>query len=59
MTPLSQSGRAVLLKDVAAIEVAVKIEVIMDRGMDGSELLKGLHVPETCHRALSSREWLM
>ena len=59
LTPLGQGCRAVLLEDVTAIEVAVEIEVIMDRGMDGSELLQGLYVSEFCHCSLSSPEWLV
>jgi hypothetical protein len=39
LTPFSQSSEAVLSEDVAAVEVAVEIEVIMDRGMDGGEFL--------------------
>jgi len=35
-------GCAVLLEDISAVEVAVLIEVIVDRGMDGGKLLKGL-----------------
>ena len=53
------NGGAVLSEDVAAIEVTVLIEVVMERGMDRSELLKGLHVPEIRHRTLSSSERLV
>ena len=59
MTPLGQGGRAVLLEDIAAVEVALLIEVIVDRSVDGSKLLEDLHVPEFRHRTLSSSEWLM
>ena len=59
LPPLGQSSGAVLLEDVAAVEMAVLVEVVVKRGMDGSELLKGLHVPELRHRPLSSSEWLM
>ncbi len=41
LTPFSERGRAVLLEDIAAIEVAFVIEMVMDRGMDGGELLQG------------------
>ena len=41
-TPLGQGGCAVLLEDISAVEVAVLIEVIVDRGMDGGEFLQGL-----------------
>jgi hypothetical protein len=39
VTPLGQSSRTVFLEDVAAIEVAVLIEVIMDRSANGGKLL--------------------
>ncbi len=45
LSPLGQGGRAVLLEDVAAVEVAVLVEVVVERGMDGSELLNR-HFPE-------------
>ena len=54
LAPLGQGSGAVLLEDVAAVEVAILVEVVVKRGMDGSELLKGLHVPELRHRQLSS-----
>jgi hypothetical protein len=37
--PFSERRRSVLLEDVAAVEVAVLIEVIMDRGVNGGKLL--------------------
>ena len=52
LTPLSQGYRAILLKNFAAIEVAVLVEMIVDRGVNGSKLLQGLDVSETGHRAL-------
>ena len=48
-----------LLEDVAAVEVAILIEMIMDRGVDGGEFLQGFNVPELRHRPLSSSERLM
>ncbi len=59
LTPLGQRDRAVLLEDVAAIEVTVLIEMIMDRGVDGGKLLQSFYVPELRHRTLSSSERLM
>ena len=41
LTPLGQGSRTVLLQDVAAVEVAVLIQVIMDRGVNGGKLLQG------------------
>jgi len=46
----------VLFVDVAAVGVAILIEVVVERGMDGSEFLKGLRVPELRRRPLSSSE---
>lgn len=59
LVPLGQGSGAVLLEDVAAVEVTVVVEVVVKRGMDRSELLKGLHVPKLRHRTLSSPERLM
>ncbi len=46
LTPFGQGGGTVLFEDVAAIEVAVLIEMIMDRGVDGGKLLQSLYVPD-------------
>ena len=59
LPPLGQGGGTVLSEDVAAIEVTVLIEMIMDRGVDGGKLLQSLYVPELRHRTLSSSERLM
>ncbi len=34
MTPFSERGSAVLLEEIAAVEVAILVEVVVDRGMD-------------------------
>ena len=59
LTPLGQSDRAVLLEDVAAVEVTVLVEVIVERGVNGGEFLQGPDVPEFGHGSLSSSERLM
>ena len=41
LTPSRECGRAVLLEDIAAVKVAVIVEVIVDRGMGGGKLLEG------------------
>ncbi len=46
LTPFSKCSNAVLLEDIAAIEVTIVVEMIVDRGVDGGELLQGLDVPE-------------
>lgn len=48
LTPLGQRVRAVLLEDVAAIEVTM----VVDRGMGGGEYLESLDVPEFGHGPL-------
>ncbi len=56
---MSERGSAVLLDDIAAVEVAVLAKMIVDRGMGGGEFLQGLYVPELRHRSFSSPERLM
>jgi hypothetical protein len=41
LTPLGQGGSAVLLENVAGVEVAVVVEVVVDRSMFGREFLQG------------------
>ncbi len=50
LTPFGERGSAVVFENVSTVEGAVLVEVVVERGMDGSELLKGLHVPELRHR---------
>jgi len=59
LTPLCQSSRAVLFENVTAVEVAVLVEVVVDRGMNGGEFLQGLYVLEPRHRSFSSSERLV
>jgi hypothetical protein len=58
-TPFGQSGRTVLLENVAAVEVAFLIKMVVDGGVSGSKLLQGIDVPEPGHRAFSSSERLV
>ena len=39
LTPLGQGGRTVLFEDVATVEVAVVVEVIVDRGVGSGKSL--------------------
>ena len=57
--PFSERGSAVLLEDIAAVEVAVLVKVVVDRGMDGGEFLQGLYISELRHRSFSSSERLV
>ncbi len=59
LSPLSERGSAVLLEDIAAIEVAVLVEVVVDRGVSGSKLLQSLDVPEPGHRSFSPSKQLV
>ena len=44
LTPLGYGGNAVLLEDVATVEVTVVVEVVVDRGMGGGKLLESSHI---------------
>ena len=59
LTPLGHCGRTVLFENIAAVEVAVLIEVVVDRGMGGGEFLQGLFIPEPGHRSFPSSERLV
>ena len=54
--PLGESGGAGQLVVVAVLEMALRGEVVVDRGMDGGELLQCSHPPEPQHRPLASSE---
>ena len=59
LIPLSEHASAILLEDTSAVEVAVQAKMVVDRGVNGSELLQGLDVPEFCHCALPSSKRLV
>ncbi len=62
MTPFSERGSTVLFEDVAAVEVAVLVEVfevVVDLGVGGGEFLQGLYISELRHRSFSSSERLV
>ncbi len=59
LTPFSERGSAVLLEDIAAVEVAVLVEVIVYRGMGGGEFPQGLYISELRYRSFSSSERLV
>ncbi len=54
-----ERGRAVLFEVIAAVEVAILVEVIVDEGMGGGEFLQGLYISELRHRCFSSPERLV
>ncbi len=57
--PFSKRGSTVLLEDIAAVEVAVLVEMIMGRGVNGGKFLQRSCVPEPLHRSFSSSERLV
>ena len=59
LTPFSERGSTVLFEDVAGVDVAVVVEVVVDRGMGGGKLLESFQFPELRHRSFSSSEWLV
>jgi hypothetical protein len=59
LTPLGQSSRATLFENIATVEMAVLVEVVVERGMGGGEFLQGLYVSEPRHRSFSSSERLV
>jgi hypothetical protein len=59
LTPFGQGGGAVLFEDIAAIKMAVMIEMVMNGSVDRSEFLQRLYVPEFRHRPFPSPERLV
>ncbi len=59
LTPFSERGGAVLLEDIAADEVAIQIEMVVQRGVNGGEFLQGFNVPELRLGALASSKRLV
>ncbi len=59
LTPFGERRSTVLFKYVAAVEVAVLVEMVVDRGMSRSEFLEGLYIPEPGHRSFPSPERLV
>jgi hypothetical protein len=48
-----------LLEDIAAVGAAILIEVIVDRSVNGGELLQSLNAPDICHSPFLSPERLV
>ena len=59
LLPLDEGSGSSLFENVSAVEMALVVEVVVDRGMDRSEFLQGLDVSEPSHRAFSSSERLV
>ena len=54
--PLGKGSRSPGFEVVSADEVAVLVEVVVEGGVDGAELLQGLHLAEAEHGAFSPSE---
>ncbi len=48
-----------VLENYSAIKMAVMIEMVVKRRVDGGEFLQRLGTPEFSYRALQSTEWLV
>jgi len=59
LTPYNERGSVVLFENIAAVEGAVVIEVVVDRGKDGGEFLEAIYIPKPRHCSFSLSEWLM
>ena len=59
LTPLAESGGAAGLEAVPAGEGALRVEQVVDRGVDGDKLLQRSHPAEAEHGTFPSSERLM
>ena len=59
MSPFGQTCGAALFKSFVAVQVALVIEMVVERGMDGDKFLEGAGIPELSHRFLPSSRWLV
>gem|GEM_PF-3032263 len=51
----AESGGAIGLDVLSAVEAALLVEMVMDRGMNGREFLQRSHLPEPLHCPFSAR----
>ena len=59
VSPFGRTRGAVLVKSFARGQVALVVEKVVERGMDGDQFLEGAGVPELSHLFLPSSEWLV
>ena len=59
LTPFGQGGGSVLFEFVATVEMALEVEMVVDRGMNGDEFLQCFQVSELRHYSFSSSEPLV
>jgi hypothetical protein len=57
--PLGQGSRSSGVEIVSAGEVTALVEVIVEGGVDGAELLQRPHLPEPQHGPFPSSKWQM
>jgi hypothetical protein len=57
--PPGQRVSASLFENIAAVEMALLIKVVVDLGVNRAEFLKGLRATKPLHRPLSPSKWLM
>jgi len=57
--PLGKSGVAIKLKIGTCVEVALQIEMVIDRRMNGGKFLQTSHAPKSQHRPFSSSKRLV
>jgi hypothetical protein len=55
--PLGESDRAADFVSLTIDEMAFVVEMVVDRGVDGSELLERFHLPKSQHGTFTSAEW--
>ena len=54
LSPLGHGGGSVLFENVATVEMALVVEVVVDRGVNGGEFLQGLDISEPRHRSFET-----
>jgi hypothetical protein len=57
--PLDKSGGAVQLEILSVVEMALRIEMVVNRSVYRDEFLQTSHPPKSQHRPLSSSKWLV
>ena len=59
VTPLGQGGGSAVCENVAAIEMAWVVDMVVDRGLDGGACLQGLDVSDPSHGPCPPSKGLM
>jgi len=56
LTPFGERVLPILLEPVSVVEMSFEVEMIVDGGMDGGELLETSHSPKSKHCAFTPAE---